>query len=127
MAFHAGQLVICVDDAIHPGWAPRGYRYVGNLDGLTKGLIYTIRDPHVAKTPGEGGSHGVRLHEIVRSGHTTGFVDEPFDASRFRAIDERRLDLFRQRARRTERANERPTPCRLASPEAGRRREPRAP
>ena len=87
--FHVGQLVVCVDEdpASHakPGWS-----YVGDLDGLTRGSVYTIRD--VLVDPVQRGN-SVRLVEIVRSVYRGREV--PYAVERFRPVDETKLSVFK--------------------------------
>lgn len=74
--FRVGMKVVCVDDGRYPGqW------HDPNLDGLTKGRVYTIRQ--VGLVCWLDGSEGVRLQEIFRDP-----VDEdmPYFARRFRPV-----------------------------------------
>src|SRR6185312_9514726 len=41
--FIVGQKVVCVDDSDHPDWRVPGRTYVGGLDGLRCGEIYTCQ------------------------------------------------------------------------------------
>lgn len=75
MSFHVGQRVVCVDTSAG--------RYPCDLPPLEKGSIYTIRDV----TPCFG-ELAVQIEERYRR-------DYWFRASRFRPLDERRLDIFR--------------------------------
>lgn len=94
-SFHPGQFVECVDDALSANLnlettAPE-------LDGLTRGRIYTVGwAGRFTRNDGDT-IYGVRLVEITRG------QDVPYFASRFRPVDESRLDVFRSMlARRRE-------------------------
>lgn len=90
--FEVGQAVECIDDKHGPFRKINGWILLPDLDGLTRGRIYTIRrvgTEHVTGTP------AVWLKEIVR--HIK--YDEPeepgFLARRFRPLPDERLDVFR--------------------------------
>lgn len=93
MAFSIGQWVVCVDDRLDTEWHdPMRFFYVGDLDGLRRGYVYTVR---AAGRDEWDGAPGLWLVEIVRSicGDLT---EEPgFAAARFRPLDEARLTIFR--------------------------------
>jgi hypothetical protein len=97
MSFHVGQLVVCIDDSPHPELLVSGFRPVGDLDGLRRGTIYTIRDVNVPwisfRCP------GVRLVEIARNNRTTQTDpndEPPYGTFRFRPVDEKRIEVFRK-------------------------------
>lgn len=86
--FYVGQKVVCINDQTidpKPGARP------AQLDGITRGRVYTIR--HVSAAP----FHGIRLVEIFRCQpryYGGGYmVDLPYDASRFRPVVERKTDI----------------------------------
>lgn len=93
MAFHVGQKVVCVDDAKHPEFHLPGWMYYGDLDGLTKGRIYTVRsvynDPY---------SHRlcISLEEINRKAMFSNDPDyhhsDGFWSGRFRPVVEKSTD-----------------------------------
>lgn len=87
--FYVGQKVICVDDSLRND---PGVKYYGDLDGLTKGEIYTIRSVDIDpfdKLP------VIRVFEITRSNGLE--YEEPYElgfyAYRFRPIIERETDI----------------------------------
>ena len=90
MSFHVGQLVVCVDDAPWPLPPPPIGRWDGNLSGLRRGTVYTIRDLE-NRVPYDG---CVRLIEIVRSVSHYGF-ESAFDQRRFRPVNDAKLEVFR--------------------------------
>lgn len=92
MSFHVGQFVACVDTGDHPEWIPDG-SVIGDLDGLSKGIVYTVREIDVLAW--DDTTDNIRLWEIVRP-TKLGIVDTPYDARRFRPVDETRLAIFRQ-------------------------------
>lgn len=65
MTFYVGQKVVCVDDSVHPEWNVNpDFRYCGDLDGLKRGLIYTIRRVGYDKIDGDP---VIWLQEIIRT------------------------------------------------------------
>jgi hypothetical protein len=91
MTFHVGQKVVCVDDDprsfLHAG-AP-GVRFSGDLNGLKKGAVYTVRA--FGRYPAYPDILCVWLEEIIRP---TAFFDEPaYVAARFRPVVERKSDI----------------------------------
>ena len=92
--FHVGQLVVCVDDSNVPSdWHIKGIHYSYELDGLTKGVIYTIRDVYICTMHHK---EVVRLVEITRDHHELYGGETPYAAYRFRPVVETRLDVFRK-------------------------------
>ena len=91
--FEIGQHVVCVDDR-KDAYIPPGFNGIGNLDGLTKGIVYTVRS--FVDSP--VGDLCLRLEEIVRPILTTGGWwngGEPgFDARRFRPLRRLTVDEF---------------------------------
>lgn len=89
MAFHVGQLVVCVDDrrSVERGIKPPPGGFIGDLDGLTRGRIYTVRricfDDYFLLTI-------VVLDEIVRP------QDDGYDSTRFRPLSDTRISVFRK-------------------------------
>jgi hypothetical protein len=76
MSFHVGQLVVCVDDAPH--------FYGGKR--LTKGRVYTVTGDAID----HAGDYGISVAEATARG--TGY----FLASRFRPVDEKRIEVFKR-------------------------------
>lgn len=88
-AFHVGQLVECIDDELPTNLDLE--TTIPDLNGLTRGRIYTVRWAG-RFTRNDGDTHfGVRLNEIVRPED-----DVPYLAGRFRPVDDSRLDVFRK-------------------------------
>ena len=93
--FHVGQLVVCVDDSrVCPPVAGRSY--YGDLDGLIKGKIYTVRWCGQYMHTNGLEFIAVRLVEIIRPKLTGGDVECPYAAARFRPVVETSLDVFRE-------------------------------
>ena len=97
MMFHVGQHVVCVDDrdSRQLGFLPPpGSVFEGTMDGLARGIVYTIRGLYEDSFSGPM----VRLQEIRRApdgfDHVRGECG--FSAVRFRPLDESRLTVFRQ-------------------------------
>jgi hypothetical protein len=88
--FYVGQEVVCVDDDAIAKYCIRGPIYVGDLDGLTKGNIYTIRaislDP-VCVCP------ALFLEQIVRSS-LFGEPEIGFASRRFRPVVKTDISIF---------------------------------
>jgi len=90
--FHVGQKVVCVN-ASEMDEAPVGVRIVGDLDGLRKGAIYTVRSIYIDHV---WGGACIRLHEIERrplSFFNGQYFESGYDPSRFRPIIERKTDI----------------------------------
>ena len=90
--FHVGQKVVCIDDLERDEMIP-GVSFIGDLDGLRKGSVYTIRSVFFSPVFGEP---LVRLNEIQRLPlcRIGGFKFEGgYDPSRFRPVAERRTDI----------------------------------
>lgn len=88
MSFHVGQRVVCVEDQPKPGtiWSPG--------TAPEKGRVYTIA--RVFTHPSTDGLL-VELVEIRRSDATERqWGHRGYGAYRFRPLDERRLDIFRE-------------------------------
>ena len=85
--FHVGQRVICTDDKIHKEWETPGNFYVGGLDGLTRGEIYTISNMKIW----HDGMLLISLAEIKRS--IPPWIDhleyDGYSAYRFRPLEEK--------------------------------------
>lgn len=91
MSFHIGQLVVCVDDTLRPPrYQGAGFEWRYDLNGLTRGTIYTIRD-FEHRVPYEG---DIRLVEIVRPICSFGF-EAAYRIDRFRPLDDTKLSIFR--------------------------------
>lgn len=92
--FHVGQHVVCVDDRVGvfdvPGVA---YNDERGLDGLRRGVVYTIRAvgddgvPSLSKAT-------VWLAEIQRP-PSKGWGETGYAAERFRPVDETKLAIFK--------------------------------
>ena len=91
MAFRIGQKVVCVDDAIPHGGTVYSkrlrctFRLLGDLDGLKRGAIYTVRGIDVDwadELP------VLFLEEIVRPPFHSEQQETGFDQRRFRPLDE---------------------------------------
>lgn len=93
--FHIGQKVVCVDDSYPPEdmdfFCVDGVerRLTGDLDGLSRGRIYTIRSLGVSFVTGEP---VLRLEEILREIGPSDPNEPGFHASRFRPLIERKTD-----------------------------------
>lgn len=92
--FYVGQLVLCVDDdsKLQDYAPPPGRRFVDDLGGLTRGVVYTVR---------RVGCHWyltdvplVWLEEIVRPTMEGDPEEIGFAADRFRPLKDSALDVF---------------------------------
>lgn len=83
--FVVGQKVVCIDNV--PRAAPPWINYIGGMDGLTKGRIYTVREVGLISFI-DGYSPCIRVAEIVRPTD-----DGPYLACRFRPVVERKTDI----------------------------------
>lgn len=92
---HPGQLVECVDDRLTDKSADP--YIVFSLDGLQRGRIYTVRWAGIYADREAAPEYMVRLEEIHRGqcGVDPTIFDRPYRASRFRPVDEGRLEVFR--------------------------------
>lgn len=95
MSFHIGQKVVCVDDAIHREW-PSNWLCPGDVSGLTRNMIYTVRWVGVYRKPNGALIDGLRVAEIMRGG-----PDTPYSTCRFRPLEEKpdSIEIFREIAR----------------------------
>lgn len=84
MTFRVGQKVVCINDDPN-AFYPAGR---GDLDGLMKGCIYTVREIGLI---GYAGHACVRLEELRRPDKYDN--DCPYAAARFRPIVERKTDI----------------------------------
>lgn len=88
--FYVGQRVVCVDDSLCQ--SNKELTYYGDLDGLTKGEIYTVRNTDI--DPFDN-LPIIRVFEIKRGNGLE--YEQPFElgflASRFRPIVERDTDI----------------------------------
>lgn len=87
MAFRVGQEVVCVDDNNNGQYDAPGYKFDGQLDGLTRGQVYTVRE--IVACPLSITGVGVRLNEIVRPREDTPYCD-----ARFRPIVKTDISIF---------------------------------
>ena len=93
--FYVGQKVVCIDDGSDEKYnIPReDMEYWGDLDGLTRGHVYTVR---ALGAWGEYATGNVWLVEIVRPldcDYSLQFGEAPFAAARFRPVVERKTDI----------------------------------
>lgn len=86
--FHVGQLVECVND--DPLLDPHGN---GKMDGLRRGVVYTIRE-HFFDF--RYGLEVVRLYELHRPKPYPEVSDWPYDSRRFRPLTDSRIAVFRK-------------------------------
>lgn len=88
--FHIGAHVVCIDDNLYSFQYP-GIEYANDdLDGLTKGIVYTIRDIFVDPFFDD---LTFRLEEIYRQPSIEDY--EPgFDARRFRPLRKLTVEDF---------------------------------
>ena len=93
MAFRIGQKVVCIDDAIPDGGTVYSkrlrctFRLLGDLDGLKRGAIYTVRGidrDWADELP------VLFLEEIVRPPFHSERAETGFDQRRFRPLAERK-------------------------------------
>ena len=93
MAFRIGQKVMCIDDAIPDGGTVYSkrlrctFRLLGDLDGLKRGAIYTVRGIDLDwadELP------VLFLEEIVRPPFHSEQAETGFDQRRFRPLAERK-------------------------------------
>lgn len=88
MSFRPGQLVECIDDALPAHLDTE--TTLPELDGLTRGRIYTVSCAgRFTRNTGDTFYCG-RLAEITR------LQDVPYFADRFVPVDDGRLDVFRK-------------------------------
>lgn len=89
--FHIGQLVVCVDDREN---AYRKFKctYQGNLDGLAKDAIYTIRGFYNGDNP-VWNKGDLYLEEIVRP-LEGGREEAPYHYARFRPVVTTDISIF---------------------------------
>lgn len=82
-ALWVGQKVVCVDDTVDPAWLHRaaGFDWVGELDGLKKGSIYTVRSMFVDP---DDGMNCLRVEEIIRSPSLDESCEPGYVVGRFR-------------------------------------------
>ena len=95
MAFRIGQRVVCIDDAIPQGGTVYSkrlrctFRLLGDLSGLKRGAIYTVRGIGVDwadELP------VLFLEEIVRPPFHSEQAETGFDQRRFRPLAERKRE-----------------------------------
>jgi hypothetical protein len=88
MAFHVGQLVVCVDDSFSD--AVKKGLVIADLNGLQKGVVYTIRG---LTTSIRIGRPAVYLEEIMRPFHWLTGKEYPYEAHRFRPVTKRNQEI----------------------------------
>lgn len=98
MTFRVGQEVVCVNDTLGAFSVP-GYSYSGELHGLRKGQIYTIRAIVVDIAPPWPGV-GLYLNEIDRGIMPHRGFEPPYVAARFRPIVKTDISLLEEIARK---------------------------
>jgi hypothetical protein len=101
MTFRVGQKVVCVDarctdEYTSPFLVGRfsNAKFIGDMDGLERGVIYTVRA--VGSYPTAPGMLSLWLVEIVRpviSLDEAPYGEPPFAAARFRPVVERKTDI----------------------------------
>jgi hypothetical protein len=91
--FVVGQKVVCIDDDPKTYTRP-GLSYTGDLDGLTRGKIYTIRGIYVGSiaTP-DNNAVCLYLNEIVRPVSFLVQREAGYRAARFRHVREIKTDI----------------------------------
>lgn len=87
MSFHVGQRVVCVDAE----WPTSG------KSPLSKGTVYTVTKCFVGHYYNGGAFPTGQIGELVELAETSNPSDDArgFKVSRFRPLDESRLDIFR--------------------------------
>lgn len=90
MTLRVGQKVVCVDAVADGRYMPAGFgpSRTNNLDGLTRGAIYTIRSLNVVF-----GTPVCRLQEITRGWEPIFGGESYFAQARFRPVVERKTDI----------------------------------
>lgn len=86
--FHVGQLVICVDDVF-----PAEVAY-GDETMVSRGHTYTVREAFLEYE----GTHTITVAEIVNTPreYSDGLVEFHFAVTRFRPIDDSKIEVFRK-------------------------------
>lgn len=88
--FKVGQKVVCINDNLKQFDIP-GMVYIDSLDGLRKGVIYTIRSVYIESYGPHEGEVSVRLEEIIRPsayGNEVGY-----NPLRFKPLVEKKTDI----------------------------------
>lgn len=88
--FYVGQEVCCVDDKAHDKFMVRP-TLNKEMNGLTKGIVYTIRGFH--PKPRAFGAVGIYLNEIDRGSNRDG-LEAPFHSYRFRPVVKTDISIF---------------------------------
>lgn len=96
--FHIGQKVVCVEDG---EVIIQGFRSAGNLDGLTKGSIYTIRWfeyedwplLNIFKLPCVKLEKIVRIPGLIHATNMMAYEDMPFWAGRFVPLKKKQTSI----------------------------------
>lgn len=98
--FHVGQGVWCIYDSPNlPTNNPAQWKYLGDLDGLSRGEIYTISNLYLSVE----GHPCCELIEIKRTKVAGTDFDEPgYSLARFEPVREQNIELFRQMCRDAE-------------------------
>lgn len=91
MTWHVGQRVVCVN--VTDSFMPENLR--GNINGLEKGRVYTIRKIGTENHFGFK-LNALWLEEIVRTCPVKGISDMGSHEKRFRPIDESKIDCLRE-------------------------------
>lgn len=90
--FHVGMKVVCVDDECGGKYVPKGRAFAIGLDGLRRGLIYTVRS--VGVNPNSGRIN-IWLNEIYRPIRSGDVSECGYAHARFRPAHENRMDELR--------------------------------
>lgn len=88
MAFRVGMKVCCIDDVVHTEWHRPDIKYIGNLDGLRKGQVYTVRGMFMDHTEGRTMLRLVEIERNIWCGFEVGY-----SPLRFRPVVERKTDI----------------------------------
>lgn len=88
--FTVGQKVVCINSDLNYGFRKPGLKYSGELGGLCKGAVYTVREVFLCET------HDyvlIRLKEIRRGFSKRTGQEFGFDPLRFRPVTIRKTDI----------------------------------
>lgn len=86
--FFVGQKIVCIDADLHLEWLVPARAYTMNMNGLTRGIVYTVRAvcDHL-----DGSKNCIKLAEIIR--HP---MDQPYSSARFRPVEYKAISVFRK-------------------------------
>lgn len=94
--FYVGQKVVCIDASMHTDDWNAGIKRQINLDGLTKGKIYTIRNLIINEGNPRLSPILIQLEEIIRRKifNWEGIVREAaYHSDRFKPLIEKTTDI----------------------------------